>query len=140
MTVDNRGVERMVHQCFIGKIVFAKQVAYPSNVCCRSSEKVPTVRISLPAAGIFLQDVRRIMNGIECDRQEDEVFCEMMAETPLQIAEIIRAAETKIWQRATGVYKIQSNDFSSELGERNRAPVLAGKSEIGNNFSDRNGF
>jgi hypothetical protein len=55
--------------------------------------------------------------GIKCERHEDEIFAEIAGKAALQLAEIIRDAETEVRQNAVRVGEGERDNFAAEVAE-----------------------
>ena len=70
LPVDDRRVERVVHQTLVRKGVHAEQVTDALNVTDRPRQEVPGRRIGAPAAGILRQHLRRVVDRVERNREK----------------------------------------------------------------------
>src|SRR5436189_5744412 len=97
---------------------------------------MPCTRIGFPCGSVLGQDLGLIVRRIESDSKENEIAAELSSETPLQDAEIIGAAKTKIRQRAARINKIQHHCLPRKLRDSHGAILLVGQSELRNGITD----
>jgi hypothetical protein len=88
LPVDDRGMERVVHQTFLGKEVHSEQVTDAPHVTDRPSKEVPGGLICLPLGGILRQNLGRIVNRVERDSQQDKIASELRLEMLLEYGEV----------------------------------------------------
>src|SRR5580658_10262147 len=70
LAVDDRGMQRMVHEPFIREIVHSEHISNVLNLGYGAAKKVPCRGVGFPGAGVPRQSVRPIPLGIKCDREQ----------------------------------------------------------------------
>ena len=89
LPIDDRGMERVIHEAFFGKIVDPEEMANPPHGVHLSCKEVPRRRIGVPTAGVLLQYLGRVVIGVEGDREQDQVATELRREPLLKDAEVV---------------------------------------------------
>ena len=70
----NRRMQRMNEQSFVRDIVHAEQITDALNIANRTSEKTPVLRVGLPGICVIAQNLRPVMDRVESDREQYEIF------------------------------------------------------------------
>src|SRR5215469_10580490 len=86
---NNGGMQGVVHQTLIRKIIFSKQSAHSPNLSLGAGQEMPTAGLCVPFLRIFLQRIGRIMDGIESDGNEHHISAERVVKALLKRAEVI---------------------------------------------------
>lgn len=108
-------MEGVVHETFVRKEVHSEQATDLLHVGHRPSQEVPALGIGVPPAGVLRQDLWRVMDGVERDRQQDELASQPGLETPLQDAKVVGDSQAEIRQWATRVDEIDGHDLAAQL-------------------------
>ena len=69
LAVNNCGMQRMVHQSFVGEKIHAEKVVDALYLFRRSGKKVPRIRVSFPSAGIAGKNIWPVSGRIKGYRQ-----------------------------------------------------------------------
>src|SRR5262245_60949167 len=127
LPIDEHRVQGMVHEPFVWKRLDAKHAAHALNVLLGAGQKMPDGAVCAPLFRVLGQNFGRVVNRIERDREQDEVFSQPLFESLLKSAEIIGEAEAEIRQRAVRVDEIQRDHRATQVGQRDSALQLIGQ-------------
>ena len=89
-------MEGVVHETFVGKEVHSEQATDLLHVGHRPGQEVPALGIGVPPAGVLRQNVWRVMDGVEGDRQQDEIASQPGLETLLEDTEVVGDPQAEI--------------------------------------------
>src|SRR5882762_2330222 len=102
---DNRRMQRMDEESFVRDIVHAEQITDTLNIADGASKETPVLRIGLPRICVIAQDLRPIMDRIESDSEQYEIFPQPPLKLFLNYAKVVRRANAifrKQFQRRLG--------------------------------------
>src|SRR5262245_33976705 len=106
-------MERVVHQTLIRKDVDSKQLTHALHVTGWSGEEVPAGWVGGPPAGVAREDLGSIVDGVEGDRQQNEIASQARLEARLQDAEVVGDAKTEVRQRTTRIDEVDGHDLAA---------------------------
>src|SRR6267142_2685696 len=89
---DNRRMQRMDEESFVGYIVHAEQITDALNIADCAREEPPVLGVSLPGICITAQDVGPIMDRVESNCEQYKIFPQPLLKLFLKYAKIIRRA------------------------------------------------
>src|SRR5579883_2445176 len=98
---------------------------------------MPPILFASPIFRIFGEDFGPVVNRIERNAQQHEIFFHASSKTRIEFAEIIAETKTIVGQRTARVNKRHGNHFSGELRKADLLSALVDKRELGNFVSDR---
>jgi hypothetical protein len=134
--IDDCGMQRMVHEPFIRKIVHSKQVADVLNVGHGTGKEMPGCRVGFPVSGVLFEDIRIIPLRIESNGEQYQFSTHPRLKPLLEYAEVIGVAEAEVWQRTTRIDKVYGDNFADELRECGAQAILVRQCKIGRTFPD----
>src|ERR1700728_3626675 len=70
-SINDGGVQRMIHEPFIWEIVHPKHVANVLHVRYGASQKVPRGRVGVPSPGIFGENIRAVSLWVESNGEQN---------------------------------------------------------------------
>jgi len=133
---DNRGMQGMDEHSFVRDIVHSEEITDTLNITDCASEKTPVIRVSLPCVCIITQCFRPVMDWVESNCKQYEIFSQPPLKLFLNYAKVVRRSNAIFRQRAPGINEIKSNDFAGELAKVQGAPLLIRESKIWHRLSN----
>src|SRR6516165_4537727 len=112
LTIDDQRVQRMNQLPFIGEEGHSKSFTEFLNFRGRAAQKVPPFRVNVPGASVLGECVRLVMDGVEADRQQNQIAAHFAGKALLQPREVIREPEAKIGKWAARVNEGDGHDSS----------------------------
>src|SRR5882757_697578 len=110
-------MQRVDEEAFIRDIVYAEQITDTLHIADSTGEEMPVLRIGLPCICVIAQGLRPIMDRIESDGEQHQIFPEPLLKLFLNYAKIIRRADAIFGQGTASIDKVKGNYFARELTE-----------------------
>ena len=112
VAIDDRGLQRMRDQPFLGPVLNAERVADALDLRRIAGEEVPAGSAGALGRGVLREDLRRVVPRIEADRQEDEIAIHPRREPVAQRLEVLDHPRAVVRQRAARVDEGDGDDLA----------------------------
>jgi hypothetical protein len=93
----------------------------------RTGQKGPAVELRTPELGVVLQHLRRVVLGVEADRNKGDLGAEIRTQFVLDLHHLLRQERADVG--AFGIDEGQRHDLAAQVGERHRLSVLRGQAK-----------
>src|SRR5260221_7051883 len=101
----------MVQQPLVRICAYPEHVAHALDLSRRPRQEVPFGCVSAPLTGVLIQYLRRVVRGIERNRQQHEITAQLAMKTFPKHVEVVGEAKAEIRQRTGRVNEIHSEEL-----------------------------
>src|SRR5215831_16427532 len=117
-------MQRVIEQPLVRIRVYAEHVAHAFNLGGGPRQEMPIGSVGAPLRGVFSQNLRRVVRGIERDGQQHQIPTEIALKAFLKRVEIVREAKAEIRERTARVDEVYGEELAAEIGEPDALPLL----------------